>query len=527
MPRRAPVNARTRTLEGMQHRETRHGLVNWLVFIGVAAALGALVWTGWSLLNHRIPIPAFQNTVVSRSSITVGLTDAPSTLDIRTADSTALDRALIGNVYETLLDVDDNGALSPGVASSWTVSEDGLAIDFTLRKGLAFSNGHKLDSSDVVQSIQQAVEGQWPDAAAKFAHLASVTNPDANTVRIELTEPDATLPYTLAGRLGIVYDAEADIDYATEAVGSGPFTVDRFKQDKWTEIRLAAREDGEAKTASITLHYYADDSSLLKAAEYGNVDLIAPEDPANADQLAEDPSYTVTHGMSTRKTVLVYNNDADSILSDQRARQAMRLMLDKQSLANGRADVGQTLGGPIGPLEPGYEDLTSILAYDRTTGQSMLSYFSASYIGTIVIIAPQRMQTLAQAIADQYGQAGLNIRLDTLDDATYAQRLADRDFQLALTETDGADGTAAYADPQSDAHYTNADAQSQYQAAVRSTTDDAYRQGLKTYARTISEDAASDWLYAERTAIAASNKLTGVPGNMTDTRLALKDLARK
>ena len=510
----------------MQHRESRHGLVNWLVFLGVAAALAALVWTGWSLLNHRNPIPAFQNTVVSRSSVTVGLTDAPDTLDIRTADSTALDRALIGNVYETLLGVDENNSPSPGVASAWTVSEDGLTLDFTLRKGLTFSNGHTLDSSDVVQSIQQAVEGQWPDAAAKFAHLASVTNPDANTVRIELSEPDATLPYTLAGRLGIVYDAEADIDYATEAVGSGPFTVARFKQDKWTEIRLAAREDGEAKTESVILHYYPDDSSLLKAAEYGNVDLIVPEDPANADGLADAPSYTVTHGVSTRKTVLVYNNDADSILSDQRARQAMRLMLDKQSLTEGRADVTQTLGGPIGPLEPGYEDLTSVLPYDRTAGQSMLSYFSASYIGTIVLIAPQNMQTLAQSIADQYGQAGLDVRLDTLDDATFAQRLADRDFQLALTETDGADGTAAYADPQSDAHYTNADAQTQYRNAVRATGDDAYRQGLMTYARTISEDAASDWLYVERTAVAASNGITGVPGNMTDTRLPLTNIAR-
>ena len=157
----------------------------------------------------------------------------------------------------------------------------------------------------------------------------------------------------------------------------------------------------------------------------------------------------------------------------------------------------------------------------------MLSYFSASYIGTIVLIAPQNMQTLAQSIADQYGQAGLDVRLDTLDDAAFAQRLADRDFQLALTETDGADGTAAYADPQSDAHYTNADAQTQYRDAVRATGDDAYRQGLMTYARTISEDAASDWLYVERTAVAASNDLTGVPGNMTDTRLPLTDLARQ
>ena len=572
---------------GRRRRRARRSpspLSQWLTFLCVAAALFLLIWGGWSVLGRRVPLPYTSGTVRSDSAVTVGLTpsnptsapasatsattnaaSAPTTLDIRTADSTELDRALIGNVYQTLLGRDENNKLTAGVASSWKTSADGLTITLTLRDDLTFSNGDKLDSSDVVWSLQQAIEGKWPGAEHAFAALKSVANPDAHTVAITLERPDATLPYTLSGRLGIVYDADATVDYATTALGSGPFIVANFAaassagaggnggesgssgktSSQIGQITLKARTDrgrngngtndgngnatDTAKTGTVTLNYYADDAALAEAAKRGDVDLAVPAEAATAKSIADasNGALAAHEGASTRKVALLYNNDTESILSIPRVRQALRMIVDKQAVANGRTDVAQVLGGPIGPLEAGYEDLTSILPHDVTGAKSMLTYFGSRYMGTFTLLAPTRYESLARGVADQMTAAGLKVDVQALDDAQLAERVASRQFTLMVGELDGEAGTAAFADPTSVTHYTNATAQQQYQAAAGAPSDDAYASGLKAYARTVSEDAASDWLYAKKTAVAASTKLAGYPVAMSDDRLPLATLARR
>ena len=52
--------------------------------------------------------------------------NAPKSLDIRTEQGTAVEQALLGNVYETLVSRSDTNKLQPGIASSWQISDDGL-----------------------------------------------------------------------------------------------------------------------------------------------------------------------------------------------------------------------------------------------------------------------------------------------------------------------------------------------------------------------------------------------------------------
>lgn len=492
--------------------------------------MGALVWAAVPLLSRQSFFGG--STVQSNSAITVGLTNIPQTLDIQTTDDAGLNRALIGNVYETLLSRDENNQLTAGLANAWTTSKDGLTLTLTLRSNVYFSNGHALDASDVVWSLQQALENEWPGAATGFASLESVSNPNETTVIITLSQPDASLTRTLSGRLGIVYDSEAHINYQTTAVGSGAFSVKEFTPG--STIVLTSNPDSDAKTGTITLRNFADDTALLKAVCDGSVDLAVPSDPASAAEAKNDPSVKVSDGVSTSKVTLLYNNDNNSILSDLQARQALRTLLDKNALANGREDVAQssegtplTLGGPIGPLEVGYEDLTGLWPYDTAKGRRMMSFFDASYIGTLKLIAPQSYQSLAQAIADQLGSTGLSVQVETLSDDEINSRKESRDFNLLITVLDGTTSTADYANPDNLARYNSGDAQRQYADALQSTTDEAYQDALKVYARTVSNDAASDWLYARKVSVVASTKLKGYPVQMADERLMLKNVIKQ
>src|SRR5687768_12535544 len=64
-------------------------------------------------------------------------------------------------VLDTLLDRDPiTLKWMPRLASEWKVSDDGLTIDFTLRRGVTFSDGEPLTADDVVFTIEWTLNEQ-------------------------------------------------------------------------------------------------------------------------------------------------------------------------------------------------------------------------------------------------------------------------------------------------------------------------------------------------------------------------------
>lgn len=502
----------------------------WAVFIVMVALLSALLWAGWALIKHRPIIPG---TVASPSeTVTVGLRDAPASLDLRQEQGDAVGRALLGNVYETLIARDQNNALQPGLAKQWGTSEDGLTLTLNLRENVRFSNGDALDASDAVWSLQQIITGRLPGYEG-LGNVSEVSNPDASTVVITLSAPNPALPRALAGRAGVVYDQDANIDYRTEALGSGPFVVANSTKDAngaLTSIDLERNDDywgDKTASARVTLRYYADDTALSQALKDGKADAIVPTDAATADGFKDNANTTVTTGQTTNVKVLAFNNGNDSIFSDEQVRGAVRHLIDRNAIAGSRTEAGQPLGGPIAPLEPGYEDLTSLFPYDTAKARSMLGYFYSGYIDTMRLVVEAADQPLAQTIADQLTAGGLTVEVQTVaSHDEYTARIEAKDYDMTLTTARGEASIAAFASSQSPYWFENADAQQAYAAATSATNDQDYQNRLKEYARVVSQHSASDWLYAIESRIVTAKGISGMPANMTDVTLPLSQLRK-
>jgi peptide/nickel transport system substrate-binding protein len=58
-------------------------------------------------------------------------------------------------IYDTLFGLDRNLEVKPQMVDKWTVSADKLTWTFTLRDGLAFSDGTAVTSDDVVPSLKR------------------------------------------------------------------------------------------------------------------------------------------------------------------------------------------------------------------------------------------------------------------------------------------------------------------------------------------------------------------------------------
>ena len=96
-----------------------------------------------------------------------------------------------GKIYQGLLTYDSNLNPQPGLAKSWTSSEDGLTYTFKLQEGVKWHDGKPFTAADVVFTTSKFLPEVHSRARNNFSHLASVTAPDAATVVFKLKEPFA------------------------------------------------------------------------------------------------------------------------------------------------------------------------------------------------------------------------------------------------------------------------------------------------------------------------------------------------
>ncbi len=129
-------------------------------------------------------------------------------------------------IYDTLYGLDEKLRPQPQMVASSKVSDDKLTYEFTLRPNLAFDNGQKVTTADVIASIPRAAK-QDPLMQVMMKRVAALEAVDENTFRLRLTKPFPYVEAALAANSAMILRAE-DIEAAGSRVlstttGSGPF----------------------------------------------------------------------------------------------------------------------------------------------------------------------------------------------------------------------------------------------------------------------------------------------------------------
>ncbi|MEO1397578.1 MAG: ABC transporter substrate-binding protein, partial [Pseudomonadota bacterium] len=82
----------------------------------------------------------------AKATLTMGMVLEPPHLDPTAGAPAAIDEVVYSNVFEGLTRIGPNGAVMPGLAESWTVSDDGKTYTFNLREGVMFHDGSAFES---------------------------------------------------------------------------------------------------------------------------------------------------------------------------------------------------------------------------------------------------------------------------------------------------------------------------------------------------------------------------------------------
>jgi peptide/nickel transport system substrate-binding protein len=462
----------------------------------------------------------------AKDSITIGLKLAPTNLDIRNQSGSALDQILIGNVYEGLVARDAKNQVVPALAKSWDVSQDGKSYTFHLNTGMSFSNGDKLDASDVAWSINELIAKQYHDSES-LRNFQSVRAVDAKTVEITLSAPYSSLLWTLTGRPGLVFDKNAQYDAKTTAVGSGPYTVQRFVTNNSIALKANPKYWGpnKAKIENIYIRYFADDNAAVNALKSGDVQVLAPISDNLAAPFRKDTGkYTVQAGDGTDKFVLAFNSKGAKT-SDRRVRQAIRYAIDHQAIIASRGGADKPLGGPIPSLDPGYEDLTGLYPHDVAKAKSLLAqagYGPSKPLQLSLTYANVYGTELGDQLRSQLKAVGIDLKVNVVEFSTWLQDVyTNKNYDLSLVDHNESHDFYQWATPDYYYNYDSKDVQALYAKSLAATSDKERDGYLAQAARQVSQDAPADWLFNYRVTTAWAKGVEGFPVNLNQTLLPL------
>lgn len=353
----------------------------------------------------------------------------------------------------------------PGVAESWTVSEDGRVYVFKIRDNAVWSDGRPVVAGDFVAAWDRALNPVQGTPYASMLYLldgaeaynkgqvkdfarVGVRALDQKSLEVRLQR---NIPYFLNVLLHPVWypvpshllnqESRERIGAWTKAesfVGNGPFVVKSWLPGQYVEVHRNER-------------YWDASSVFLNGARYMTIDEPGAEERAFlAGQLHVTDSLPpmrvqayISQGSRELQidpylgTYYILLNSREEVLSDARVRRALALSIDRRAITQRLLGAGQMpAGGFVPDTMPGF-DSTLPVEYDPDMARTLLK--QAGYAGgkgfpqlEYMFNSSESHRLIAEALQAMWQkELGIEISLVNMEWRTYLQRRSSGDFQLA------------------------------------------------------------------------------------------------
>ncbi len=449
------------------------------------------------------------------TTLAVGFSAEPENLDFTTTDGAAIPQALLLNVYEGLVRLDDDGAIVPLLATEWIVSPDRKTYDFTLRSGVTFSNGDPFDAAAVKFSIER-VQTAWKSSLKTYMDVVDRVDVVSPTeVKVVLNRPSNDWLYRMTTRIGAMFSPTGVANLATKPIGTGPYIMEKWvRGDSITLTRNPDYWGQQPPITTATLRYFKDPTALNNALLTGGVDIVAPiGTPDTLTQFENNPKFTVLKGTTNGEVVLSFNNGSGP-LRDKRIRQAVNYAIDRQALIETtQAGYGTLIGSMVPPTDPWYEDLSQTYPYDPAKAKELLAEAGKPAL-TLRLRIPNLPYAVSagQVIKSQLAQVGITAQLDVLE---FPARWLDvvftnTDYDMSIVQHVEARDLTLWGNPKYYFRYDNPTVAKLLVSGDAGTPEQQVAD-FKQAARILAEDAAADWLYLFPYLVVTRSDVTGVP----------------
>jgi peptide/nickel transport system substrate-binding protein len=275
---------------------------------------------------------------------------------------------------DTMVNLDyDMKTLKPGLATSWTVSPDGLTYTFKLRNDVVFCSGKKMTAKDVAATYER-----WLDPETKalskwrMGDVDKVTATDDTTVEYKLKKPFSELLYQMTQYFHTVLNVEQarqlGADFGVKGFdGTGPFCFESWTpRDSTVLTKHAGYKWGppiydatEAQVDKVTWKVVPEENTRVTAMQAGQADVTQYVPYWALKDLMADKKLSVTKAENYFWTYFIGFKVDKELVNDIRVREAMNLAVDQKALTDavtfGFAEPADTF------LQPGVLDFNTKL----------------------------------------------------------------------------------------------------------------------------------------------------------------------
>ncbi|MBC7736310.1 MAG: ABC transporter substrate-binding protein [Candidatus Saccharibacteria bacterium] len=378
----------------------------------------------------------------------------------RYADSLFLDPVLndanvdiwiLSNLYDTLLlPTDDGQGVKAGLATEWTVGDDGMSVTLKLRDGIKFSDGSPITAADVAWSLKRAANPENGIWSFLVSAIADITAADDGTIKITLNRADpsiipalsvfntAILPQKQFEASAGATDAEKAKAFSEHPVGSGPFVLESW--ERGSVMKLVKNpyywdlgDDGKPLPYldGVTFEVIPDDATRILRLQSGELDGAEFIPYARVAELQGAEGISMQLYPSTKIQYITINTrpqieGVDNPLSNAKVRQALNYATNKEAIIQ---VVTMGVGSPMKSFMSSATPLNSgtgqLYPYDLEKAKALMAEagFPDGFSTSMLVLAGSQDETsIGTALQQMWGAIGVKLELKQVDNASRTEQ---------------------------------------------------------------------------------------------------------
>ncbi len=378
-------------------------------------------------------------------TLRVGLNADPPNMDPHQSVA-AVDRQVYQNLFDKLVDINQDLEIVPMLATSWAITNGGRTYMFKLRPNVVFHDGTPLNADAVKYNFERMLGIADPaftsPRRSEVNLIQRITVVDPLTIQIDLEKPFSPFLAVLSDRAGMMVSPPAarrlGRDFAREPVGAGPYKfVEKRPQERIVLERFDRHWDRTAGNVDrIIYRPFIDEQARLANLRAGELDVIDQVAPTDIPQLKTD-SRVILREREGLGWQGAWINTAAPPFNNRALRQALNATIDRRTLA--RVVFGETVTPGNGPFPPGLlgsdagpnnkvpeRNLDLARQKLREGGQP------TGFAFTLKITPGRVPQQVAQVVQSMAGEAGIRISVEIVEFGAILSQLDSRRFEAVL-----------------------------------------------------------------------------------------------
>jgi ABC-type transport system substrate-binding protein len=382
------------------------------------------------------------------------------------------------NIYESLVSIDSDMNLQPGLAEEWEAAEDDV-WNLKLREGTTFHSGEEFDAEDVKATFERVNdEAVASEVAFLFEMIEEVEIVNDYEVNLHTEYPFAPLPSHLAHNTGGIISKEfIDRDYQAALDEAGvDMTAEEYYElreedgDEYDEVKdqisehigtvigpeadgtnhaeLVSRSPGEETVLNkfedfqggdknfeeLTFVVIPETGARLAELETGGVDVARNVDASSADRVANGESTELLEQESLRIDYLGFNVEKEPF-DDPAVRQAISHAIDREAIVEGVYEgMGVEATHPIPPDVWGYDDSLEGQVYDVERAKELLleTDVADGFSTTLWVRDDQMIMDTAIYIQESLAELNIDVEIEQYEWGTFLERTAQGDQEMFM-----------------------------------------------------------------------------------------------